>query len=549
MSIFEMPDPQGPGFHGGQMKLTEENRKWWILAAMTTSISMIFIDISVLPVALPTLQRELNISDLGLQWVINAYTLVLAACVLPAGKLGDRWGMRKTFCLGIGLFAIASALCGLSLSAWWMILSRGLQGIGGAFMLPSTQGIIVSHFPPHQRGKAIGLFVSIGSVFLALGPLIGGSLTTYLNWQYVFWINLPIAAVGMSLTFYCLPPIPGRRERFDLNGFIILSIGISALVVAMMHAQHWGWSSLYTLSFLAAGLMCLYLLYLRKNKADATIVDFNLLTKRSFLSASTCILCNQMLLMVTVFWAIYFQNILGFSASTAGIYSFIANAPLLFAAPIAGHLVDKFGPRLPVTSGFSLIIFSLAWFLLFYRHENIWLLMPTLLFFGFGVSMIFGPSFVALMNDVPAEKRSSASGLNTAIRQFSSTVGLALFGTLYTSIYFNQLGKFLQEEASTASLSPFSFEGLLSKSPAALKAAESLSPHAMQYVVHSAKNSFLDAFFWMNLSAICIAVIGIAIAWKRLNNFPVHFENQFTLHSGIEIPSSVKTFFYYSCAR
>jgi EmrB/QacA subfamily drug resistance transporter len=506
------------------LKLTEDNRKWWILAAMTTSISMIFIDISVLPVALPTLQRELNISDLGLQWVVNAYTLVLAVLVLAAGQIGDIWGLRKAFCFGICLFAIASALCGVSHSEWWMIMSRGLQGVGGAFMLPSTQGIIISHFPPHQRGKAVGLFVSIGSIFLALGPLIGGTLTTYVSWHYVFWINLPIAAAGLALTFYCLPPIKGSNATFDVRGFFILSTGITAFVFATMQAQHWGWASVKTLALLAIGIFSLVAVFKRKHKPHASILDFELMKKKSFFSSSTCILCNQMLLMVTVFWAIYFQNILGFSASTAGIYSFIANIPLLIAAPLAGFLVDRFGPRLPVVTGFGLIIFSLAWFLVFFRHESILLLMPTLLSFGFGVSMIFGPCFVALMEDVPAEKRGTASGINTAIRQFSASVGLALFGTVYSSVYFSRLGKFLLQNSQTESLSVQEFEGLLSKSPHAVQAVNVLPEEVGRYVTHSAKNSFLDAFQWMNASSILIAVVGIVIAWRMLKNHPAHYQ-------------------------
>ena len=183
-------------------KLTEQNRKWWILAAMTTAISMIFVDITVLPVVLPTLQRELLISDLELQWILNSYTLVLAVLVLAGGRIGDMWGLKKSFCFGTVTFALGSALCGLSHSGWWMIFSRTLQGVGGAFLLPATQGIIMFHFPPHQRGKAVGLFVSIGSIFLALGPLIGGALTTWASWRFVFWINLPIAAAGLLLTLY-----------------------------------------------------------------------------------------------------------------------------------------------------------------------------------------------------------------------------------------------------------------------------------------------------------------------------------------------------------
>ena len=271
------------------MKLNENYRKWWILAAMTTTISMIFIDITVLPVVLPTLQRELHISDLGLQWIINAYTLALAVLVLAGGELGDMWGLKRSFCLGVLIFAGASAMCGLSDSEGWLIFNRALQGVGGALLLPATQGIIVSHFPPHQRGKAMGLFVSIGSIFLALGPLIGGSLTSYFKLALVFWINLPIAAIGIALALSVVPPMEGKKQKFDYRGFLILTAGIGSLVVALMQAQDWGWVSLHTLALLSIGIFCLIILFKRKHKPHASILDFELMKKKSFISSAAAI--------------------------------------------------------------------------------------------------------------------------------------------------------------------------------------------------------------------------------------------------------------------
>lgn len=503
-------------------KCTEHNRKWWILAAMTTTISMIFIDISVLPVVLPTLQREMLISDLGLQWILNAYTLALAVLVLAGGKIGDMWGMKKAFCGGTISFALASALCGLSLSEEWLIFSRALQGVGGALLLPATQGIILSHFPPHQRGKALGLFVSVGSVFLALGPLIGGFLTTWLSWRYVFWINLPIAAAGLLLALYTVPPMTGKKERFDLGGFFILGSGIGALVIALMQSQEWGWSSPATLLLFAIGCACMFLLFHRRNEPQATIPDFTLMRKRAFIAASGCIFCNQVITMVAVFWAIYFQNILGFSASSAGAFSFLANIPVLIAAPLGGFMVDRFGPRVPVMTGFGLICFSLVWFITFVSHQSILELIPTLLTFGFGIPMVYTPGFVALMNEIPTEKRGAASGITSALRQFSASVGLALFGTIYSSLFIGHLGQSLQNRKSTMKLDPRELEGLLSQSPNALKITEALPPADAGYVLASAKAAFLDGFSWINLVGAIVALLGMFIAWKMLKNTPVH---------------------------
>src|SRR3989304_9397941 len=172
------------------LQITEQNRKWWILVAMTGCVSMIFIDITVLPVALPTMHRDLKLTELGMQWVINSYTLALTVLLLAGGRLADLLGLRRAFCFGLVIFSTASLLAGLSTAQWWLIASRVLQGFGGALLLSSTQAIITASFSPNERGKALGLYTSIGSIFFPLGPVLGGFFRQYLTWPYVFFLNL-----------------------------------------------------------------------------------------------------------------------------------------------------------------------------------------------------------------------------------------------------------------------------------------------------------------------------------------------------------------------
>ncbi len=483
---------------------------------------MIFIDVTVLPVALPTLSRDLHIDQLGLQWVVNAYTLVLAVLVLAGGRLGDMWGLRRTFCLGLALFAFSSALCGLSRSEGWLIFSRALQGVGGALMIPATQGIIMTYFAPHQRGKALGLFVSIGSIFLSLGPLIGGSLTQYFSWHYVFWINLPIAAIGLLLTLRSTPPTKGHRGRFDWLGFVTLVIGVTALIVALMQAQQWGWSSPLTLSLLAIGIACLFLLYQLRLRRSEHIIDFHLGKQRSFVGGSGCIFITQFAIMVTVFWAIYFQNILHYSPSQAGVLAFLSNFPVILGAPLAGFLVDRLGPRIPVVIGYSLMAISLACLLLYENNENTGLLILTLVPFGLGSPMTFTPSSVTMYADVPLEKRGIASGMNAALRQFSATLGLALFGTLFSTVQMSQMGKSLALNPDTATLSAAQMDTLLSKTPQAVKMVDALSPMDAAYVYQAAERAFISGFFWINLVAMFALIAGIYFACRLLKNKPLH---------------------------
>lgn len=500
--------------------------KWWVLLAMTMAMSMIFIDVTVLPVALPTIQRDLQIPDLDLQWIVNSYILVLAALVLGGGRLGDIWGLKKAYGLGIIFFAFASFLCGLSHSGLTLILSRALQGIGGAFLIPSTQGIIFSTFPSHQRGRATGILISISSIFLAVGPLIGGSLTQYLSWRYIFWVNIPIAIIGLVLAQIFVPKIKGNKESFDWLGFITLSIGIGSLTTAFMQAQNWGWLSWKTLCLIAIGIILPIILFKTERKVEHPILDLKVIVKKNVLAGSGCVFCIQFLTMVTVFWAIYFQEILNFSPTKAGFYAFFANAPLLIASALGGYLVDHYGPRLPVSTGFALVFFSIFFLLFISPPPHIWLLFVTLVPFGFGIPLIMTPTFVSILNDAPPEKRGTVSGFIASLRQFGSTIGLAIFGTLFATIQREKMQNQLLSSPETSGIQAGDLEGVLSHSSHAMQTLSTFSASTQELVSQFAKNAFNKAFIVMNIGAVVVALIGFLIAFKLMRNQPIHMLNK-----------------------
>ncbi len=504
------------------LKLTEGNRKWWVLAAMTATISMIFIDVTVLPVTLPTILKELDTSELAVQWLINAYLLSLTLFVLAGGSLGDMFGYRYIFCWGITLFSIASALCGLSQASSWFIASRALQGVGGALLLPATGAILFSAFPPRERGKALGLYVSVGSIFLALGPFIGGLFTQYLSWRYVFWINLPIAAVGLALTFYAVPPSEKRKESFDLIGFLALAFGVSCLAIACMQSGVWGWISLKTLALFGSGILSILLLILVDRTVPHPFVDFTIFRDKLFLGANLSIFITQFLVMITVFWAMYFQTILGYAPAAAGGIAFIANAPVLLIAPLAGLLTDRFGPKPPVIAGFALISFSLFWFVKCTDGRDLFLLLPALIPFGCGIPLIFTPSSVASMSQVPPHKRGIASGISMTLRQLGATLGMALFGGMFLHLKEKRFARLLEENGATTTLDPRQFEGVASGTPAAVKQLSSLSIEAASFVKESAREAYLIAFGHINLVAAFVALAGLICALFLLRK---HFQN------------------------
>ncbi|MGE5196000.1 MAG: MFS transporter [Anaerolineae bacterium] len=489
--------------------MNEANRKWWVLAAMTTCISMIFIDITVLPVTLPTISRELNASQLALQWIINAYLLTLSSLLLAGGRLGDMLGHRKIFCWGLLVFSLSSALCGLSPSEGWLIGSRAFQGAGGALLLPATNAILFSAFPPSQRGKALGLYVSIGSIFLILGPVIGGFFTEYWSWRYVFWINLPIAGAGLFLALLSVPISSKVEESFDFIGFITLASGIGCLVVAFMQVEKWGWESPWTISLLLLGILAIALLVILDRKVEHPIVDFSIFKSRRVIGANFCLFCTQFLLMCTIFWPIYFQNILEFSPATAGMISFISSSPILFVSPIGGYLLDRFGPKPSLISGFILLIFSLVWFIFAAATYRFLMLLPTLIFFGCGTSLIFTASSITALSDIVPHKRGIASALTLTIRQLGGAIGMAAAGSLFIGTEKKSF------TALTRNLSPsklFSFErfdGLLSQAPSALEALHELPQETIKIVETSYKEAFMTAFSSVNALSAWMGLLGL----------------------------------------
>lgn len=504
------------------MQITEKNRKWWILFAMTSCISMIFIDVTVLPVALPTIERQFNASPEALQWIINGYTLVLCVLVLAGGKIGDIWGHRRAFCFGLIVFAAASALCGLSIDMNTFIASRALQGVGGAVLIPTTTAILFSCFPPHERGRALGYYVSGGSIFLAIGPFIGGSLTQYASWRMIFYLNLPIALLGFILAILSVPKSEGKKQPFDYVGFFTLASGITAITIGLMQGSVWGWTSPLTLSMFLFGIGSISILIFSEREIEYPLIDFKLYKKKAFLGASTSIFFNQLQLGVTVFWAIYLQNALGYSPSTAGVLSLISNLPLLFMAPLAGYLVDKYGPRIPVVIGFIILCLSLGLFII-NPTPSLSTLLLIMLPYGCGIPLIFTPSFTCAMAQAHDEKRGMVSAMITTVRQFSTTLGIALFTALLVTKENGSLSSLLKSHPATENINPDTLEGIASKTPAALEVLHSLPQASASLVEGFAKQAYISAFTFLNSTAGLFSLLGLLLSLFLLaKTGPIH---------------------------
>ena len=258
------------------LKLAEKNRKWWILLAMSSSLALVFIDQTALAVALPAIQRELNLSNSLSQWVINAYLLALSAIILLGGKIGDRLGHKRAFLAGVIVFITASTLAALAESGAWLITARAIQGIGAAFMMPSTNALVTNAFPAQERGKALGIYIALATIFLALGPLLGGFLTQVFSWRAVFWINFPIALISIILAISSVPTWR-RREKLNIDylGFFISVIFISGFVLGFMEAPNWGWTSLPIMGLFLLSIISLITFIGWEKKIPHPLVEFD----------------------------------------------------------------------------------------------------------------------------------------------------------------------------------------------------------------------------------------------------------------------------------
>ena len=419
--------------------------QWQLLSAMICGLTMIFLDSSVLPVALPTIQRELSISSLNLQWIVNIYFLTEASFVIFGGKLGDIFGRRRIYICGLSLFGLASLSGGFASSTAWLLLARGSQGFGAALMAPSITSIIISKFPAQQRGKAIGISVAIGAFFLALGPFFGGVVTEYASWRWIFFVNIFITILGVILTMKYVSPYKGKRVKIDVVSLFLFAGALLMITLAAMEGERYGWFSLRIIGFFGVGLILALLFYLhyKSHKEKEPFFDFSLFKNVNFLVGNMHAFIVQFLLMNAVFWAIFFQLGMGFSPVLAGVWTFVSTVPVLVVAPLAGYLSDKHGAKLPAMIGFIGLITTFSFIFLFTLYNNFIFMLIGIIAFGCSISHILTPTGALVISSAPAEKRGLASGIYNTMRFTGATLGMAILGSIYTGTEMDHMKSYM----------------------------------------------------------------------------------------------------------
>jgi len=410
-------------------------RRWWTLVVVCVAIFMLLVDITVVNVALPQIERDLSAGFTELQWVIDAYSLALATCVLNAGLLADLVGRRKVFAAGLSVFTLASFACGLAPSIGFLIGARAVQGVGGAVMFATSLALITQAFPPRERGTAFGIWGATTGVAVAFGPLVGGTLTTALSWRWIFFVNLPIGVFALAVTLWRVGE--GRdpnARRPDLPGLATLSGGLFALVYALLEAERRGWSDprIVGLMVAAAGLFAAFVAV--ETRQERPMVDLRLFRIPAFTGAQVAAFAvSASVFSLFLYLTLYLQNLEGYDALHAGLRLLPVSVASFLVAPLAGRASERVPPGRLIGAGLGLAAVGLTLFTRLSPDSGWMALLPGLIITGIGIGLVNPPLASLAIGVAPPERSGMASGVNNTFRQVGIATGIAALGTVFQS--------------------------------------------------------------------------------------------------------------------
>jgi EmrB/QacA subfamily drug resistance transporter len=423
--------------------ITDDNRKWWTLGAMCFALFMIMLDNTVVNVALPSIQRDLGASISGLEWTINGYMLSFAVLLATGGRLGDIFGRRRMFIFGVVIFALSSATAGLAQSATDLVASRVVQGVGAALMMPGTLSIITDAFPAHERGKAMGTWAGVSALALAVGPVLGGFLTEHVSWRAIFYLNLPVALGAVAATLFAVRESRDTTvgREVDYLGVATLTASLTALVLALVEGNSWGWGSAAIVALLAGAAVGLAAFVAIERRVRAPMVEFRFFADRNFLGAVVVALIITFAMMgVFFFLALYMQDILRYSPLEAGVRFLPSTLMIVGVAPVAGRLADRFGPRWLIVAGLTILTVSLYSFSGIAVDSTYLDLLPGFMLLGIGIALTMSPMTSAAMNAVAVEKAGIASGILSMFRMVGGSLGVAVTGAIFQGVAGSSFG-------------------------------------------------------------------------------------------------------------
>jgi EmrB/QacA subfamily drug resistance transporter len=490
--------------------------KWWTLVAVCLGTFMLLIDVTIVNVALPAIEEDLGSDFEDLQWVIDAYSLTLAAALLTAGSLGDRLGRKRIYVGGLVLFTLASLICGLAHTPLILNLARGLQGIGGAFMFACSLALLASAYRGPDRGTAIGIWGATIGLAVAIGPLAGGVLTEAFGWEAIFFVNIPIGAavIALSLTQVEESKDP-NAGRIDVPGLVLFSSGLAALVLGLIRGNDEGFGSTLILSLLiGAAVLLIAFVLVERHRADP-MLDLSLFRVPTFVGGSVAAFVLSASMFATFFTlTLYIQNQLGYSALEAGLRFLPLSLISFVVAPISGKLAERVGVRWFVGGGLLLVGLALLSFTMVGPDDGWTALLPGFILGGIGVGMVNPSLATTAVGVVTPERSGMASGINSTFRQVGIATGIAAWGAVLAGVIDSHAKDFAAAVGGKApgggDFSDFITFG----------AYEKLGPKA----VEAGRAAFLDGFDQIMLVAGILALVGAVLTFVliRPRDFVAH---------------------------
>jgi len=480
---------------------------------------MAFIDGTVVNIALPALQQSLHATVVDVQWVIEAYSLLLSALLLLGGSLGDRYGRRRIFATGVALFSLASAWCGFTGNVHELIIARGLQGVGGALLVPGSLAIISAAFSDQDRGRAIGTWSGFTAITAAIGPVLGGWLIEHFSWRAVFFINLPLAAVVLLISFYRVPESrdESQNERLDWFGAALATIGLGALVFGLIESSRLGFGHSAVLTGLVVGICSLTALLFWEARVENPMLPLALFRSHDFTGANLLTLFLYSALGGTLFFLpLNLIQVQGYTATTAGaaLLPFIL---IMFAlSRWSGGLVAHYGAKVPLVIGPIIAAAGFALFALPGVGANYWSkFFPAVLVLGLGMAVSVAPLTTTVMNSVPANRAGTASGINNAVSRAAGLLAIAVFGIVMLQTFNRSLDRQLAKiDMSMPARQSIDDQRI---NLAAVRIPDEVSQRERENLREAIEQSFVGGFRCVMLVGAGLALASAIVSWLLIN--------------------------------
>jgi EmrB/QacA subfamily drug resistance transporter len=486
----------------------------WILAATILGSSLDFIDGTVVNVALPALQSQMGATILDVQWVVEAYALFLAALLLIGGALADRYGRKRIYALGIGMFALASIWCGLSPDIHQLIVARGVQGIGAALLVPGSLAIISASFPEEERGHAIGIWSGFTAISAAFGPVLGGYLIEHVSWRAIFFLNIPLAVIVLFLVYRYVPESKDDRGgRLDVWGAVLATLALGAIVYGLIESGSLGLEHPAVLTALVAGVTLLLIFFLVEMRIANPMLPLALFQSRKFVGANALTLFLYAALGGSLFFfPLNLIQVQGYSATAAGA-SLLPFVVIMFVlSRWSGGLIDRVGSRLPLVVGPVIAAAGFALFMMPDIGGNYWeTFFPAVVVLGLGMSVTVAPLTTTVMNAVAKDHSGIASGINNAVATTASLLAVAAFGLVVSHAFNASLDRRLANANVPAEIArEFNQQRIKVTGMEIPASADSATQTVLKRAV---AESFVAGFRLVMLIASVLALLSALSAW------------------------------------